>query len=656
MRELILKGLEGLQQAPRRLKQGALLTMDLAVFPLLLWSALSLRLGEWVTWNAYGLGSFLAWTMLALVLAWLSGIYAAVVRVYGEHYLQSAALAAICWVVFGWALTWLPDMYALPRSVLLMTGFLWLLHLWLSRASIRATVAWLLRESTSAERRRIAVYGAGNAGRQLMAALQAMPAMRPVAFFDDNPQLVGTRLLGLPVLAGWKLAAGLLQHPVDEIILALPTAGRQRQRDIVEALESASLQRVIKIRVLPGLDEIVGGRVTLGDVREVDVLDLLGRAPVPVRHDLFAHHVADRVVMVTGAAGSIGSELCRQLLSAAPEHLVLFDHSEFGLYAIEQELLQRWPHARITPVLGTVLERERLSRVMRFHGVETVYHAAAYKHVPLVEANPFEGVRNNALGTWEAALAAREAGVEAFVLISTDKAVRPTNVMGASKRLAEMVLQAMAAEPPLPDELGTVFSMVRFGNVLGSSGSVIPRFRKQIAEGGPVTVTHPEITRYFMTIPEAAQLVIQAGAMARGGEVFLLEMGESVRIIDLARRMIRLSGFTERTDTNPEGDIEIACTGLRPGEKLYEELLIDENAVSRTEHPRIYQARESGASLKQLQAFFDDLEMLARERNTYELKRLLQINVIGYKPDFDAVDHSVGLPQADDRLCANSTW
>lgn len=625
-----------LQESPRRLKQLLLLAIDWAALPLILAGALSIRYGNWGFHELTLHTVFLSGVLMTLCFV-LCHIYSAVVRAFDEHFLQSVLLATIGWSILLLLCVSGGFMQDLPRSIPVMSAFLLLLHVWLSRAAIRGFIGHRLGQHE--QKTRLMIYGAGQAGRQLHAAAMGMSKYRVLGFFDDDRQLIGTHMNGLPVVAGFSASHHLRAWRVDEVIVALPSATRIRRREIVHALEGHG----VYVRLLPGLDQIMAGQISLSDVREVDILDLLGRDPMPPDLSLFQHHIKNRVVMVTGAAGSIGSELCRQILTAQPASLILFDHSEFGLYAIDRELREGFPDVRISPLLGTILDQARLQRVMQYHGVETIYHAAAYKHVPLVEANPFEGLLNNSLGTYRTALAARDAGVEVFVLVSTDKAVRPTNVMGVSKRLSELALQALAAEPIQPNQLGTCFSMVRFGNVLGSSGSVVPVFRQQIAEGGPITLTHPDITRYFMTIPEAAQLVIQAGGMAQGGEVFLLEMGDAVRIKELAQQMIRLSGLTERTAAYPEGDIEIVCTGLRPGEKLYEELLISHGGEQATAHPLIYKAHEDFMSLSQLNALFAAIERLAVERDTLGLKRLLLLNIPGYKPDFSAPDYSVCL-------------
>ncbi|MEO6698416.1 MAG: nucleoside-diphosphate sugar epimerase/dehydratase, partial [Paraperlucidibaca sp.] len=554
--------LQRLHQGPRRVKQLILLCIDSIALPIIVLFAFYLRIGEWHI-QSHELIDLPLIVGSGLLIAYGVRVYSAVVRAFDEHFIQSAMLASVLWIMFLWALPSTGLIQTIPRSVMLMSSFFWLMHLWLSRALIRAVITELLQRSQG--QTRVLIYGAGSAGRQLASAMSSMGEYRVLGFVDDDPDLQAIRLHGLLVWPGSRIGPLLRQQRVDEVILAMPVVGRARRREIVDSITMVAKTLKVRVRMLPGIEQMVQGELKMSDVREVDIEELLGRDPIAPNLALFRHHVADRVVMVTGAAGSIGSELCRQLLTATPTTLVLLDHNEYGLYAIERELCEAYPEAKIIAILGSVLDQPRLVRVLQRFGVETLYHAAAYKHVPMVEANPFEGVINNACGTYRTAMAAREAGVKTFVLVSTDKAVRPTNVMGASKRLSELVLQALAAEPVASNQVGTCFSMVRFGNVLCSSGSVVPMFRQQLAEGGPITVTHPDITRYFMTIPEAAQLVIQAGGMAQGGEVFLLEMGEAVRIVDLARQMIKLSGFTERTTANPEGDIEITFIGLRPG-------------------------------------------------------------------------------------------
>ena len=471
---------------------------------------------------------------------------------------------------------------------------------------------------------RVLIYGAGNAGRQLAAAMTNSHEMRVVGFLDDDDRLHGHVLNGLSIYSPADLPGLVTSLQVSTVLLAIPSVSRHRRNEMIAQMLRAHVQ----VRTLPAVSELAQGMVSTSDLRELDIDDLLGREPVAPNHILLGRNITDKVVLVTGAGGSIGSELCRQILSVNPSTLVLIEQSEFALYEIQQELQEKIEDnaTLLVPVLASVRDAQRLNEIFADWKPDTVYHAAAYKHVPLVEHNPIEGIRNNTLGTLTAARAAAEHGVSDFVLISTDKAVRPTNIMGASKRLAEMALQALAATAPK-----TRFSMVRFGNVLGSSGSVVPKFRRQIRDGGPITLTHPDITRYFMTIPEAAQLVIQAGAMAKGGDVFVLDMGDPVKIMDLATRMIELSGLCVRDENNPEGDIEIEITGLRPGEKLFEELLIGNNPRP-TSHPRIMKAHEEFVAWPVLLEKLQQLESLLEQRNVEGTKELLTELVSGYAP------------------------
>ncbi len=611
-----------LQAAPRRIKQLILLASDVVMLPVLLLMAWSLRLETLVMPSASNVWTLFIVTWLGALCLVAAGIYRTVVRAFDEHFFSSLMLGVLVFTTALFAVNGL-GFLNMPRSVPLVAGFFLFIWVWASRSLIRALLMRML--GLNLQKKPLLIYGAGSAGRQFVAAAMQAPDYRPIAFLDDSRQLMGTTVHGLPVFAGDKVASLIQRYGVRDIIIALPSASRARRKEVLDRLETLK----VHVRVLPPLDRMMRGDIKFSDVQEVDIADLLGRDPVPPKLDLLARDIAERAVLVTGAGGSIGSELCRQILQQQPALLVLVEQSEFALYQLERELTAVWPQSKLLPVLGSVMDGERMQRLFTRHGIHTVYHAAAYKHVPLVEANPFEGVRNNAIGTFRTAKAAQAAGVSKFVLISTDKAVRPTNIMGASKRLAELSLQALA----LCSESKTCFTMVRFGNVLGSSGSVVPVFRQQLAQGGPVTVTHPDVTRYFMTIPEASQLVIQAGAMSTCGDVFVLDMGESVRIVDLARKMISLSGFSERTADNPGGDIEIVYTGLRPGEKLYEELLIGDKNIEGTCHNRIMMAYENCKPLAELEAIFADIERLAIVRDTAGLKRLLLGHVEGYKPD-----------------------
>lgn len=626
MKSLLVR-LSGL---PRRTKQLVLVAADAIALPSLFWAAYAIRLNDL---HPLVLPGVLFWPVLIGIggVAALAccGVYRAVVRAFDEKFLHDLIMAVSLAVVALFAVSLL-QLDFLPRSIPFMFGFFMFLWVWSTRSGIRWLVRQVLQVNTGIKR--VAIYGAGSAGRQLLAALRASHEYMPVAFFDDAKGMAGTTVLGLRVYAGKDFGKVYERVGVDEVLIALPSASRKRRLEVIGYLEPFK----VHVRTLPGVTQLVEGQVSISDVKEVDIADLLGRDPVPPVAELLQKDIAGKCVLVTGAGGSIGSELCRQVLKSKPTKLLCWELSEFALYAIEQELKLVARDVELVPVLGSVLHEERMANLMAQHGVDTVYHAAAYKHVPLVEWNPFEGIMNNAFGTLRAARAAVKAGVSTFVLISTDKAVRPTNVMGASKRLAELSLQALAAEPGMK----TRFCMVRFGNVLGSSGSVVPLFRAQIAKGGPITVTHPEVTRYFMTIPEASQLVIQAGAMGAGGDVFVLDMGESVKIVDLARKMIRLSGMSVREAGAPDGDIEIEFSGLRPGEKLYEELLIGSN-VTGTSHPRIMRAMENHLPLLEYEALMSTLRDMARAYDVMGLKALLAKVVEGYVPDMSTLGVAV---------------
>ena len=533
-----------------------------------------------------------------------------------------------------------------PRTVGIIQPILLLLFVGASRALARV---WLGDQYQSflkqSARPRVLIYGAGSSGRELVAAMTNSHEMRVVGFLDDDDRLHGHSLNGQPIYNPADLDNLATTLGVSDVLLAMPGLSRRRRNEILTRIRTAH----VAVRTLPSVTDLAQGKVSISDLRELDIDDLLGREPVMPNHILLAMNVRNKVVMVTGAGGSIGSELCRQILAVGPRTLLLIEQSEFALYGIHQELQEKLAGRDIVlvPLLASVQDSERMREILSTWHPDTVYHAAAYKHVPLVEHNPAEGIKNNVFGTLRAAQAAAENGVSDFVLISTDKAVRPTNIMGASKRLAEMALQALADRaitPALTPTLSqgergqkTKFSMVRFGNVLGSSGSVVPKFRQQIRDGGPITLTHPEITRYFMTIPEASQLVIQAGAMAKGGDVFVLDMGQSVRIMDLARRMIELSGLTVKDEQNPDGDIEIEITGLRPGEKLFEELLIGDNPKP-TAHARIMKAHEEFIPWAELAGKLDALEMALNINDVGVIRLMMQQLVAGYTPSDEIVD------------------
>jgi len=621
---------------PRPAKRLLALGVDALLCVLTVWLALSLRVENWVVmhgnqWLAIGLS-----LALALPVFMMFGLYRAIFRYAGLTALVAVTKAVLIYGVLYAGLLAILALPEVPRTVGLIQPVFLLLAVGAWRALARF---WLSGEYVSRLNRgtlpKVLIYGAGSAGRQLAGAMASSLEMHAVGFLDDDPHLHGRELNGLRIYNPAQLPQLVTHLQVSDVLLAMPSASRQRRKDILQLTRQAH----VAVRTLPGLMDLAQGNVLVSDLREIDIEDLLGRDSVPPDASLFGKNIAGKVVLVTGAGGSIGSELCHQIIRLAPSKLLLVELSEWALYTVHQKLLEilqeeNMPNVQVLPLLASVRDAGRMMEIMRTWQPHTVYHAAAYKHVPMVEHNPAEGVKNNVLGTLTTARAAAAHGVSNFVLISTDKAVRPTNIMGASKRLAEMVLQALASQTK-PG--GTRFSMVRFGNVLGSSGSVVPRFRKQIKDGGPITLTHADITRYFMSIPEAAQLVIQAGAMAQGGDVFVLDMGEPVRIIDLARSMVELSGLTVRNVANPEGDIEVKITGLRPGEKLYEELLIGDNPLP-TQHPRIMKAHEQFVPWPELSTCLDGLTSALNANDVPLIRSLLKQMVPGYQPDGEVVD------------------
>ena len=481
--------------------------------------------------------------------------------------------------------------------------------------------------SKNNQEKRVIIYGAGSAGIQLAGALRVSKEMQAIAFVDSNNSLHDTYIGGIKVLHPAKLERLVQRGKVDEVLIAMPSVSKTTLRKLLKEIEKLS----IKVRILPGLAELAQGKISVSELKEVDISDLLGRLEVEANQNLINRNIEDKVVLITGAGGSIGSEISRQVARNNPAKVILLDSNEYALFLIKNELLGLFPDADIFSILGNVTNKVRITDICNTFKVQTVYHTAAYKHVHLVEENPFEAVINNIIGTKLCAESAIESNVETFVLISTDKAVRPTNIMGATKRFAELILQSMSIDSK------TKMTMVRFGNVIGSSGSAIPLFQKQIKEGGPVTVTHPEVIRYFMSIPEAAELVIQAGAMGDGGDVFVLDMGEPVKIVELAKRLINLSGMDLIDEHNPDGDIEIKFTGLRPGEKLYEELLIGNN-VSRTEHTRILKAQEEFLPQSDLERYLDQLKKAEQTNNVVFLKEILLEAIHGFTPEQGIVD------------------
>lgn len=616
---------------PRSVKRGLVLLLDVLLCLLSVWLAFYLRLGDLLA-----LSSPLMWAasisvVIALPIFIISGLYRAIFRYSGLHAMVALGRAMLLYGLAFAAIFTFYGVDGVPRTVGLLQPILLLMLVGASRAAARIWLGGLYHQQIrKGSLPKALIYGAGSAGRQLASAMVNSPEIQVVGFLDDDDRLHGHVLNGLPIYSPADLVEILLEVQVTDVLLALPSISPRRRNEILNSLKLYK----IAVRTLPGLSDIATGKVSLSDVRDLDIDDLLGREPVHPNHLLLAKNIDNKVVLVTGAGGSIGSELCRQILAVGPSKLLLIEQSEFALYVIHQELEEKRSGGKtlLVPLLASAQDETRMREIMATWHPDTVYHAAAYKHVPLVEHNPAEGVKNNVLGTLCTAQAAVEHGVTDFVLISTDKAVRPTNIMGASKRLAEMVLQALTETCP-----NTKFSMVRFGNVLGSSGSVVPKFRQQIRDGGPITLTHPEITRYFMTIPEAAQLVIQAGSMAKGGDVFVLDMGESVKIIHLAKRMVELSGLTIRNEHYPDGDIEIEITGLRPGEKLYEELLIGENPI-RTAHPRIMKAHEDFIPWVKLENRLQALEAALKVNDLYLMRSIMTELVSGYTPNLEIVD------------------
>lgn len=623
---------------PRPVKRIVAVAVDGALCVLTVWAAFDLRFDAWTPWSSAHAVASLVSFVLAVTIFIGFGLYRAIFRYAGLPALITVLKAIGAYSVLYALVMTLISVPGIPRTVGVLQPLLLLIAITLSRVVARVWLGGIYRGILSRQNLpRVLIYGAGSAGRQLAAALKTSPELVVVGLLDDDDRLHGQVLNGLKIHNPADLVDLVEKFRINQVFLAIPSVNRARRNEILELVRAAHVQ----VRTLPGVMDLAQGRVHVSDLRELEVEDLLGRDPVPPNPLMMGKNIANKVVMVTGAGGSIGSELCRQIVKAGPATLLLVELTEFALYAIHHELQQTLTESgndatALIPLLANVRDADRMSEILGTWKPNTVYHAAAYKHVPLVEHNPAEGIKNNVHGTMVTALQAARHGVSDFVLVSTDKAVRPTNVMGASKRLAEMVLQAQA-EAMSAQGGKTRFSMVRFGNVLGSSGSVVPLFRKQIKDGGPITLTDERITRYFMTIPEAAQLVIQAGAMASGGDVFVLDMGEPVKIMDLARRMVDLSGLCVRDEANPQGDIEIAVTGLRPGEKLYEELLIGDNPLP-TSHKRIMKAHEEYLSWAELQAKLAVMSKALDANDVPTIRAQLKDLVPGYQPDGEVVD------------------
>lgn len=628
-------------------KRVLVMAIDLVIVELSLWLAYFLRFDVLTAPEQRALILFMAAPAIALPIFASFGLYRVAIRFLGFQAMGDIAKAVLAYSATLTAVVFMLSIVDVPRSVLIIQTVLLLLLVGTSRALARA---WLrqavIRSGNNLRRKNVVIYGAGSAGIQLANALTSNAQIHPVAFVDDDTRLHRTRIGSLEVRSSDEFRDIVRNHGVTEVLLAIPSASRRRRNEIIQVLESIPIQ----VRTMPALSDLVEGKHTIEDLQEVDIEDLLGRDAVAPDTRLLSARITGKAVMVTGAGGSIGSELCRQIAKLRPTRLVLLEQSEYALYQIEKELRSWMRHSEphrieIFPLLGSVTDFSRMERVIRAMKVNSIYHAAAYKHVPMVEGNPCEGAFNNIFGTYRTALAAMRNGVETFVLISTDKAVRPTNTMGATKRFAELVIQAFAASQS-NSECATRFSAVRFGNVLGSSGSVIPLFREQIRRGGPVTVTDPRIVRYFMTVTEAAQLVLQASSMGDAGDVHVLDMGSPVRILDLAHRMIRLSGLKVRDEDHPDGDVSIEFSGLRPGEKLYEELLIGDNA-SPTAHPRIMRAAEESLSLEAIEQAVNDLKEPLLSGDSSEVRNILMRTVGEFEPQCGNEDYLQSQPERE---------
>jgi FlaA1/EpsC-like NDP-sugar epimerase len=625
---------------PRYSKRLVVITLDVLLALVSVWFAFCLRIEQFGLPVQQQVYVYLLAPALAVPIFIRFGLYRAIFRYTGMAALVTTAKAIGTYTAFFFTALLLFRWNDVPRSIGLIQPLLFLILVGTSRAVARFWLAGLSAKSRHSEGR-LLIYGAGEAGVQTASALAMNRHFFLLGFVDDDNSKVGGSINGVDIIGTDDVAEAVERMGVTDILLAIPSLGRAQRNDIIARLRSLP----VHVRTLPGMGDLASGRVTMQDFQELDVEDLLGRTPVAPDRTLLASNLANKVVLVSGAGGSIGGELCRQIVAEKPSKLILLDHNEFGLYTIHSELLhlcaEQGLAVELVPLLASISNFERLQEICMLHRPATVYHAAAYKHVPLVESNFSEGVLNNVFGTLNMARAAIESKVTHFVLVSTDKAVRPTNVMGATKRMAELVLQALAASKTLQFDLhdgsktadvrnNTLFAMVRFGNVLGSSGSVVPLFRKQLLSGGPVTITHLDVTRFFMTIPEAAQLVLQAGAMAKGGDVFVLDMGQPVKILDLARRMAQLSGLTLRVDGSPDGDIDVEVTGLRPGEKLYEELLIGGNPEG-TDHERIMKAHEEFVIWTVLAPILVALRQAAIQNNELVIKDTFVQLVQGYR-------------------------
>jgi len=621
---------KNLVNLPRYAKRTMAIIIDIGLCILFTWLAFYLRLEEFIKINDVTILAVLISIFLAIPIFWLSGLYKMMFRFADSSIILTVAVATFAYGLLYFAVVGIYGIQGIPRSI----GIIQPVLLFLGISSLRVIIRYLFvnnyNSESSKNKKDVLIYGAGSAGRQLLTSLENNPEMKVVGFLDDNHQFHKQTLLGQTVYDPLKIDKLINKKNIDLVLLALPSINRIKRNKIIDDLNKYK----IIVKTLPSIQDIVNGKISVSDIKDLTIEDLLSRDQIKGNLELLSKNIASKVILVTGAGGSIGSELCRQIIKLNPKKLLLLELNEFALYKISEELKYIIPNLKIVPLLINIQNSSRVNEVFKTFDVDTVYHAAAYKHVPLVEENICESVKNNVFGTFLIAQIAMKYNVSNFVLISSDKAVRATNIMGASKRLAEICVQALYNS----QNKHTKFAIVRFGNVLESSGSVIPKFKKQIKKGGPVTLTHPEVTRYFMTITEASQLVIQAGAMSEGCEVFILDMGESIKIKDLIYKMIKLSGLTVKDDKNLEGDIEVKITGLRPGEKLYEELLIGDKP-QKTYHEKIQKAQDPFIPFNQLKIDLDDLSALLEDNKVSDVKEMLNRLLPSYKSNSKIVDH-----------------
>ncbi len=615
---------------PRYAKRIIALIIDIGLCVLCTWLAFYLRLEQFIKINDVTIIPVLISIFLAIPIFWLSGLYKTMIRFAGSSIIFTVAVATLAYGLLYFAVIGIYGILEIPRSIGIIQPLLLFLTISISRVIIRYLFLNTLTYKDSKNKKNVLIYGAGSAGRQLLASLENNPEMKMAGFLDDNQQFHNQTILGQIVYNPLKIEELINLKDIDLVLLALPSISRIKRNQIIENLN----KHKIIVKTLPSIQDIVDGKISVSDIKDLTIEDLLNREQVKPNLELLNKNINSKVVLVTGAGGSIGSELCRQIIKLNPKILLLLELNEFALYKISEELKNLAPNLKILPFLINVQNSSRLNYVFETFKVNTVYHTAAYKHVPLVEENICEGIKNNVFGTLSLAQISMKYNVSNFVLISSDKAVRPTNIMGASKRLAEICVQALYSN----QVKHTKFAIVRFGNVLQSSGSVIPKFKKQIREGGPVTLTHPDVTRYFMSVTEASQLVIQAGAMSDGCEVFVLDMGESIKIKELILKMIKLSGLTLKDARNPEGDIEVKVTGLRPGEKLFEELLLGDNP-QKTSHEKIQKAQDPYIPFNQLKIDLDMLSILLEENKVVEAKDKLSKLLPSYQSNAKIVDH-----------------